>query len=81
MKEPVECEIWIAMNEEGDWVVVTDGASEAHEKLNEDVGGNSCRVARVVVRMRPPVDPDDESAAEVEVPDEVVEPVTATASA
>lgn len=79
MRDPVECELWLAMNEEGDWVVTRDGANEAHEKLNEDVGGNSCRVARVVVKMSPPVDPEAEDATEVEVPDEVAEPATATA--
>jgi hypothetical protein len=59
------CEMWIAMMEDGDWVVATD-ESEALSKLAEDVGGYTARVVKVTVKMAPPIIPE----VEVEVPEE-----------
>ena len=53
MTGKVKCEIWIAMNEDGDWVVVQD-ESEALSQLAEQVGGYYARVAKVTVHMAPP---------------------------
>jgi hypothetical protein len=50
----IDCEIWIAMNEDGDWVVVRE-ESEARERLDEDAGGYYIRIVKVTVRMSPPV--------------------------
>jgi hypothetical protein len=65
MSDKVQCEIFVAMNEDGDWVVVAE-ESEALEKLAGDVGGYQARVVKVTVKMAPPV----LSETEVEVPDE-----------
>lgn len=53
MTEPVECEIWIAMNEEGGWIVCKD-ESDALQMLNEDEGGWHARVVKLTVKMTPP---------------------------
>jgi hypothetical protein len=61
-------EVFIAMNEDGDWIVVAD-ESEALTKLAEEVGGYQARVVKVAVKMAPPV----MTEAEIEVPDEAGE--------
>lgn len=48
------CEIFLAMNEHGDWVTEYD-ESDALTKLQEDQGGYHCRIVKVVVHMTPPV--------------------------
>jgi hypothetical protein len=65
MADKVICEIFIAMNEEGDWIV-TDQEEEALSKLAEDQGGYLGRVVKIKVKMTPPV----MTEAEVEVSDE-----------
>lgn len=50
----IDCEIFIAMNEDGGWVVVTD-ESDALGELSSAEGGNLGRVVKVTVRMSPPV--------------------------
>mgnify|MGYP001609688571 CR=1 FL=1 len=52
--EPVDCEIWIAMNEDGGWVVTND-EGDALTKLGEDEGGYAGRVVKVTVKMTRPV--------------------------
>jgi hypothetical protein len=64
MTDKKTCEIFIAMNEDGDYVVCTD-ESEALEKLAEDQGGWP-RVIKVIVKMSPPV----MTEATIEVSDE-----------
>jgi hypothetical protein len=54
MTDLVSCEIYLAMNEDKDWIV-TDDESAALEKLAEDQGGYHARVVKVTVRMSPPV--------------------------
>jgi hypothetical protein len=54
MRDKVECEIFVAMNEEGDWVVVSE-ESEALERLANEVGGYQARIAKIIVKMSPPV--------------------------
>jgi hypothetical protein len=66
------CEIYLAMNEDGDWIVETD-ESDALSKLADDVGGYHGRVVKIIVKMSPPV----MTEAEVTVPDEAGEIVEA----
>jgi hypothetical protein len=76
MSDKVECEIFVAMNEESDWVVVAE-ESEALEKLANEAGGYQARVVKVTVKMSPPA----MSEASVEVPDEAGETQKVEASA
>jgi hypothetical protein len=64
----VECKIFIAMNEDGGWIVCND-ESEALTKLGEDEGGYSARVVKLTVKMTPPTIIE----TEVDVPDEAGE--------
>ena len=61
----VACEIWIAMNEEGDWIVTND-ESEALSQLAENQGGYHARTVKVTVNMAPPQVPE----TTVTIPDE-----------
>jgi hypothetical protein len=54
MTDKTTCEIFIAMNEDGGYVVVTD-ESEALERLSEHEGGYHARVVKLTVKMAPPV--------------------------
>lgn len=63
--ETKECEIFIAMNEEGDWIVTTE-ESEALSDLAENQGGYHGRVVKVIVRMAPPAMPE----TAVDIPDD-----------
>lgn len=65
MADKIDCELWIAMNEGGDWIVISD-ESEALSELGEQQGGYQARVVKITVKMSPPV----MSEAEVTVPDE-----------
>jgi hypothetical protein len=64
----IRCEIFIAMNEDGEYIVHTD-ESEVLNKLGEDEGGYQARVVKITVKMAPP----QMTEAEVEVPDEAGE--------
>lgn len=64
-EQPNACEIYVAMNEDGDWVVCSD-ESEALGKLAEDCGGYHARVVKITIRMSPPV----MAEAAVDVPDD-----------
>lgn len=64
--ETKACELWIAMNEDGDWIVTTE-ESDALSDLIENQGGYYARVVKVIVRMTPPVVPE----TTVDVPDDV----------
>lgn len=64
----VEVEIYIAMNEDGAWIVTND-ESDALTTLNAFVGGYCGRVVKLTVKMAPPV----MSEAEVDVADEAGE--------
>ena len=55
MAEKVTCEIFIAMNEDGNWIVESE-ESEALSKLAEDQGGYHARVVKITVKMTPPGD-------------------------
>jgi hypothetical protein len=70
MNEPkkIDCEIYIAMNEDGGWIVTSDD-SEALSTLAENEGGWLARVVKVTVKMTPPVIAE----ATVDVPDEAGE--------
>lgn len=64
----IACEIYVAMNEDGGYVVHID-ESEVLNRLAEDEGGYMARVVKVTVKMAPP----QMTEAEVEVPDEAGE--------
>lgn len=66
------CELFIAMNEDGDWIVQTE-ESEALSRLAEDCGGYQARVVKLTVKMAPP----KMSEAEVDFPDEAGQAVEA----
>jgi hypothetical protein len=68
MTDKVKCELWIAINEDGDYVVVTD-ENEALECLAESRGGYTARVVKITALVQPPK--IDE--IEVDVPDEAGE--------
>lgn len=63
--------LFIAMNEEGDWVVNSE-ESEVLNQLAEDQGGYQARVVKITVKMRPPV----MAEASVTVPDDAGTAVT-----
>lgn len=65
MADKIACELWLAMNEDGGWVVVTD-ESDALTQLGENEGGYLARVVKVTVNMAPPV----MTEATVNIPDE-----------
>lgn len=62
----IDCEIYLAMNEDGDWIV-TDEETEALNVLSDARGGSLARVVKVTVKMTPPV----MAEATVTVPDDV----------
>ena len=68
----VSCEIFLAINEDGDWIVTTD-ESEALSKLAEDQGGYQGRVVKIVAKMAPPaliettIDVPDEAGTTAEL--------------
>jgi hypothetical protein len=65
MSEKVQVEIFVAMNEDGGWIVTND-EGEALSTLAENEGGWLARVVKVTVKMTPPV----MTEATVDVPDE-----------
>jgi hypothetical protein len=68
MTNKTEIEIFIAMNEDGDFVAVKE-ESEALELLASDCGGYHARVVKLTVKMAPP----QATEATVDVPDEAGE--------
>jgi hypothetical protein len=49
----IDCEIYLAMNEDGGWIVTND-ESDALTQLSENEGGYQARVVKVTVKMTPP---------------------------
>lgn len=66
MTDKIKCEIYLAMNEDGGWVV-THEESEALSDLGENVGGYCARVVKLTVAMTPP----KMTEATIDVPDEI----------
>lgn len=64
--DKVACEIFIAMNEDGGWIVTNDG-TEAMSDLVDHEGGYVCRVVKITVNMTPPVVTE---VAAIDVPDD-----------
>jgi hypothetical protein len=60
----IDVELYIAMNEDGGWIVTND-ESDTIGTLAENEGGNLARVVKVTVKMTPPT--LDE--ATVDIPD------------
>jgi hypothetical protein len=67
--EKTSCEIWIAINEDGDYSVHTEGPSEAREQLIDDFGGACVRVIKITAKIAPP----QIAEAEIDVADEAGE--------
>jgi hypothetical protein len=67
-QKKIDCEIYIAMNDDGGWIVTTDD-SQALSTLAENEGGWLARVVKVTVKMTPPV----MAEATADVPDEAGE--------
>jgi hypothetical protein len=63
------CEIWIAINEDGDYAVHIEGPSEAREQLIDDCGGACVRVVKITAKIAPPVIAE----TEIDVPNEAGE--------
>lgn len=74
MADQFKCEIMIAMNEDGDFVVVP-ADDDPIEKMSENYGFTTLRVAKLIVAMTPPVVPE----VEVSIPDDAGETVHAEA--
>jgi hypothetical protein len=72
MSKKVDCEIWIAMNEDGGWIVTTD-ESEALSQLAENEGGYQARLVKLTAKIAPPkiteatIDIADEAGETVEL--------------
>lgn len=60
----IACEIFVAMNENGEWIMTNDSA-EAVERLKEDMGGELARVVKVTINMSPPEMPE----SSIDIPD------------
>jgi hypothetical protein len=74
MTDKHKIEVWIAMNEDGDYVVGTD-ENEASERFDEQIGGFARRVAKLNVKMAPPVIEE----IEVDIPDTAGETIEVAA--
>ena len=70
----ITCNISVAVNEDGDWVVVKDDDEIAIDKLAEEYGGSRCRVIALNVTITPP----KPVTLDVTVPDEPAGPVSVT---
>lgn len=72
MPERKKVEVFVSINEDGDYYVGTD-ASEASEGLTENVGGEMCRTVKLTLSITPPaitevaVDVPDEAGSTVQV--------------
>ena len=67
-----EIEVFIAMNEDGDYEVGTE-AELARDLLSENAGGYACRIVKLVVQMSPPA--YEEPAAAITIADTAGETV------
>lgn len=74
MSDQIKCAILICMNNDGDWVVVRED-EDSVEKMADEYGGHTMRVAKIIVSMTPPV----ASEVEVTIPDDAGETVHAEA--
>ena len=67
--EKTTVEIWIALNEDGDYIAHTDGPTEARDQLIDDCGGACVKVVKITAKIAKPEVID----AEIDVPDEAGE--------
>ena len=75
MAEPVECEIAIVMDTDGDWIV-RKWDDHLMSEFDDEIGGDHPRrVIKITAKMAPPV----LQQAIITVPDEAGETITATA--
>jgi hypothetical protein len=63
MADKVKCELWVAINEDGDYVASTADGAEALSDLLENWGANAARVVKLTALIRPPVVEDAETDA------------------
>lgn len=76
MPEKKTCEIYLAINEDGDYEV-GDIDETAVDRLGENYGGYARRFVKIVVKITPPTIAE----AEVDVPDDAGETVKIEAEA
>ena len=68
MTDKVTCELFIAMNEDGGWIVTTE-EGEALAELGNQEGGYLARVVKITAKITPPV----LTEAQIDIPDEAGE--------
>lgn len=51
--DKIEIQIWVAVNETGDFVVSTDGPSEAHSDLEGSYTNEASRVYALTLKVAP----------------------------
>jgi hypothetical protein len=61
-----EIEIFVAMNEDGDYEAAAE-AEVAHDSLRDNSGGHACRIVKLIVKMSPPA--YEEPPAVIEIPE------------
>lgn len=50
----IDCEIFICMNEDGEWAVAKDTEQDASDALDEDATSYQKRTVKVTIKMSPP---------------------------
>jgi hypothetical protein len=71
-----ECEMWLCVNDKGDWYVDMSSAADAIEGCRANYFGECFRTVKITVSMARPTC----EAVSVDVPDEAGETVTAVAA-
>lgn len=75
MTAKVTCEIYLAMNEDGNWAVNED-AQEAANSVAENFSGACLKTVKLTVKMAPP----EVAEHEMDVPDEAGETIETEAA-
>ncbi len=68
MTDKVQCEFYLAVNEDGGFIVCKD-EEDALTKLGEDEGGYHARVVKITAKLTPP----QATEAEIDISDEAGE--------
>jgi hypothetical protein len=67
MAEKIEVEVFVAINEDGDWAADSE-AEVARDQMFENFGGYACRIVKLKLLVTPPS--FEEPIATIDVPDE-----------
>lgn len=76
MTDKITCELFLCINEDGNWTVGTD-AGDTAEELADGYGCVCIRTVKLIARIAPP----DTEEAKVDIPDDVGSTVEASAEA